>query len=118
MQIIETVEALEALYEVPNSLSKNYLTRRAQAFLSIAESQQKGFRRNLTRFYENRNKFAHGGMSIPHLLANEWLDPRAKESFRDLLIQRDFGARVVIATIQQMITRSITRIEFREQLVS
>jgi hypothetical protein len=108
--------ALEALYGVPNALSFNFLRDRITLFLDPPVNERKRFAKSLREFYDLRNAFVHGGMSTPRPFASELIDPRLNDFFTTQMDARDFGARLVLASVQQMVARNFKQLQFEERL--
>jgi hypothetical protein len=103
--------ALEALYEVPSALSFNLIRDRAKLLLDVGNPKQ--FSKDLRAFYDTRNAFAHGGLRLPHpLFTLPWNDADTVQA--RILEQCNFGFRLVLATLQEMVRRQLGALNFTE----
>lgn len=107
---------LEALYSVPNALSFNFLRDRISLLFDAPSASKAQVARELRELYDLRNAFVHGGMNIARPFANEVVDRRLNNFNTRLLDSRDFGARLLLASLQEMIRRQLTQLNFRESL--
>lgn len=106
--------ALEALYDTPGQGIIQSLKQRATSVLGIPLPYQRQFRKQLSNFYELRSRYVHGSMEIAHPLENEQLDPDASSYRTNLTRAIDFGARVLISTLQAHVLNKWREIVFEE----
>lgn len=114
--LIWIAHALEALYDTKIGRSFNDLFERSTHLLEIPLEKRKSFKKELREFYDLRSAFVHGGLDISHPISEEFRD------FDDKLYERvflacDFGAIVVISTLQALITHGWSEITYKEELV-
>lgn len=109
--------ALEALYDSPShGNSFQILNKRIIEFLSLDITNQKSLRKKLRAFYDERNKFAHGGGKVFHPLANEFEEDEYEKISENLLTINDFSSSLLISSIQQFIKKDIIGLKFQEVL--
>lgn len=114
--VIWIAHALEALYDTKIGRSFNDLFERSVKLLEIPLEKRKSFKKELREFYDLRSAFVHGGLDISHPISEEFRD------FEDKLYERalyacEFGAALVISTMQALITHGWSEITYKEELV-
>ena len=114
--LIWIAHALEALYDTKIGRSFNDLFERSVRLLEIPLEKRKSFKKELREFYDLRSAFVHGGLDISHPISEEFRDVGDKLYGR-VLHSCEFGAALVISTMQAFITNGWSEITYKEELV-
>ncbi|MDR6477145.1 hypothetical protein C8K18_10367 [Paraburkholderia sp. GV068] len=109
---------LEALVSTKVGESVSGLVRRLAAVLDLDELSQKRLNKRLRQLYDWRSSFVHGGYAVPHPASSEVIDRRLDAHLMELHNLRQFGASLLIATLQALIKKRIVELRFDEQLVT
>lgn len=109
---------LEALVSTRVGESVSGLVRRLGAILELDAPLQKRLNKRLRQLYDLRSSFVHGGYAVPHPISNEVIDRSLGGHMQDLHELRQFGASLLVATLQALIKKRIVKLRFDEQIVT
>lgn len=114
MDLFFTMIGLEALYCSSNNGVKEQLVEKAQVFLGTQNEYKKLFK----GMYDYRSKFIHGGLNFPGKYyifdGSDEFDKYLRESYEVTLMAQS----VLIATIQQLSKRQMSKLEYKYSLVN
>jgi hypothetical protein len=108
--------ALEALVSTKVGESISGLVRRLSMLLELQPVQQKHLNKKLRELYDLRSSFVHGGYAVLHPNASEVVDRSLDKHQSDLYEYAQFGASLLIVTVQQLIKKKIIDLQFTEHL--
>jgi hypothetical protein len=115
--IVWIIHALESIYGIKSndSIIKALKNR---IFLHLGQtSQPKKVNKKINEFYDYRSKFVHGDMEIMRLGGDKFLREDFIDDYNLKLIDLcDFGATLVISSIQKMIINDAKTMEFNETI--
>ncbi|MEM5432518.1 hypothetical protein [Cupriavidus oxalaticus] len=109
---------LEALVSTRVGESVSGLVRRLGEILEMDATMQKNLNKRLRQLYDLRSSFVHGGYAVPHPIASEVIDRSLDGHMRNLYELNQFGAALLIATLQALIKKRIVKLEFHEQIMA
>lgn len=112
LDLIVALHGVEALFVRSSSATQNQLTSRAQLLLG----SRSRFKRDLSEMYSARSALLHGGSGFPGL-AYPYEDPPAyvkRKAGRERALA--LAAAVLVATLQILVERKWSTLEFAEQL--
>ena len=108
MQLLWGLVGLEALYVKGQSELTKQVQDKSQAFLGRQES----FKKALSQMYDFRSRFVHGDLGFPALgLLRDARDEVARFD-DDLIKATSIATAVLAATIQQLILRDWSGVDF------
>jgi len=107
--------ALEALYGNPTP-PLEIVKGRIKKLLEVPIDGLKEMGKKLRTFYDLRNAFVHGGLSIPHLFCDERLDSGIEEQRVKIMLSCDLIFLIVLATIQKLIEAGHNGLFFDEHI--
>ncbi|NER18338.1 HEPN domain-containing protein [Spongiivirga citrea] len=115
--IVWIIQALESFYGISSndSIIKALKNR---IFLHLGQtSQPKKVNKKINEFYDYRSKFVHGDMEIMRLGGDKFLREDYIDDYNLKLIDLcDFGATLIISSIQKMIIAGAKSVGFNETI--
>jgi hypothetical protein len=109
---------LEALVSTKVGENVSGLVRRLGVLLELDKPSQKRLNKRLRQLYDWRSSFVHGGYAVPHPTSSEVIDRSLDTHLMEIYQLSQFGASLLIATLQALIKRRIVELRFDEQLVA
>lgn len=106
--------ALESLYDTPNEQIGRTLRNRIFLFLDKPEENFKKYKQKISAFYDLRSSFVHGALDIHSPQNNDILDKNLDKYIMDLIEANDFAFSIIISSLQQLIVREWTILNFCE----
>lgn len=86
------------------------------SLLNLPQEVKGAVKKKLTAFYDLRSAFVHGGLQFAHPASVYPLDQYEHDRLIDRIMRcADFGATIVVATLQQLIEREWTGIDWQER---
>lgn len=118
MSIIWIFYALESLFQCRTGENFNILSNRISLLLSLEKSDEKIMRKLLRKLYDVRSSIVHGGAEIVHPLMSDELDKKSSDASWKYVEASDFGSAIIIRSLQEMINKNLTELNFRESIIS
>jgi hypothetical protein len=109
---------LEALVSTRVGESVSGMVRRLGVVLELDAREQKLLNQRLRKLYDLRSSFVHGGYAVPHPVNSEVIDRSLDGHMSDLYELTQFGAALLIATLQSLIKKRIVKLGFEESIVT
>lgn len=109
---------LEALVSTRVGESVSGMVRRLGVVLDLDTRTQKILNQRLRKLYDLRSSFVHGGYAVPHPINSEVIDRSLDDHMRDFYDLIQFGAALLITTIQALIKKRIIKLGFDEFIVT
>jgi len=116
--VIWIFHGLEALLSTRVGESVSGMVRRLGAILELDARTQKLLNHRLRKLYDLRSSFVHGGYSVLHPASSEVIDRSLDGHMSDLYELTQFGAALLIATLQSLIKKRIIELGFDELIVT
>ncbi|PST62800.1 hypothetical protein C9E91_10985 [Rhizobium sp. SEMIA4064] len=107
---------LETLFDTKIGENFRTLVSRIQLLLDLSEAEFKILKKKMRELYDIRSAFVHGGLEVIHPLQNEMLDKSVDEMTSRFIDTADFGFRILLASVQEIIRRGWREPNFREVL--
>jgi hypothetical protein len=108
--------ALETLFDTKAGENSRSLVERIKLLLGPNDKEFKLLRKNLSELYGVRSAFVHGGLGVIHPMHDETLDPEAEKSYVRFLELADFGFIILLAAVQEVVSKNWTDLRFEETL--
>lgn len=105
MMVIWLFYAFESLFQTRVGENFSSLVRRIILLLELDADQSKILRQHLRSLYDMRSAIIHGGFEIAHPMHNEMLHRRVDESYQRMSAATDYGLTVLVASVQNVISR-------------
>lgn len=116
--IVWITQALESFYGI-NSNEPVIRTLKKRMFLHLGPANQpKKINKLINEYYDYRSTFVHGDMKILKQGSDKFYDTEElNEYFSQLIRLSDFGASIVISSIQKLIKKNSLGISYKENIV-
>lgn len=112
--VIWIFNGLEALVSTRVGESVSGLVRRLGMILDLDLPAQKKLNKEIRSLYDLRSSFVHGGYAVPHPIHSEVIDRALDDDATKLYQLHQFGASLLISTIQALIKKKIINLRFDE----
>lgn len=110
--VIWIFNGLEALVSTRVGESVSGLVRRLGMILELDLPTQKKLNKELRSLYDLRSSFVHGGYAVPHPIHSEVIDRGLDDDALRLYQLHQFGASLLVSTIQALIKKRIVGLQF------
>jgi hypothetical protein len=112
--IIWIFYGLESLYQCKPGENFRTLVERISLFLELNEDAKSALRKRLRELYDLRSAFVHGGHRVAHPLYNGLFGEEDESNSYRYVRDSDFGAAVLIMSIQRLVKLKWSYPIFRE----
>ncbi|MEL6447363.1 MAG: hypothetical protein AAFQ62_05375 [Pseudomonadota bacterium] len=108
--------ALETLLDTKSGENLRVMQKRIELLLRPNSKQKKYLKSQMRELYDRRSSLVHGGFDLLHPMAEEILDPGVWPTHKKVLDPIEFGFRVLLACLQEVIARGYIWPSFSEHL--
>ncbi|MEP1489000.1 MAG: hypothetical protein ABJL44_18635 [Algibacter sp.] len=116
--IVWIIQSLESFFGIKSNDSI-IRTLKSRIFMHLGKTlQPKIVNKKINAFYDYRSKFVHGDMEILRYGSDKFLTADTiNEYYFELIKLCDFGATLIVSSLQKMIINDSNKIEFKETIV-